>query len=356
MLMKLRSLLLQGILVLTVIVTLSGCGSGGGGGSDVIQGYSGSASYGDIITYSIDSTKKVYTIHNETTGATDSHSYIDSANSMLTGVKEVTFDGNTYYAVELDGKIIVTNFPSGNSSNKVCFGVSSALDNTGLTNQFAGDYAWIQLKEDATPYRAWGGLTIYGAGTYGMKGYSSNLNPLESTSIPFPLSDSSIAIGADHGTWVSDGTHKERVNVHSETLTPSDYTGFAYVSADSTVFLMDLGIGNGFMLGVKNPSSQYTPDQIAGTYKFVDVDNNGIGGSGSFVIDLSGDASYYHIDQSGNPITGNLTSIHSTSLNNTFYYSAGNNRVYLIFTGSIIAILTTDQNGNFISYGAGAKM
>lgn len=359
--MKTQRIIFTSIFVLAFIAALAGCGSSNKkGGQDNIKTYSGSASFGDILTFSINSSSKVYEIRNETTHVTESHTYTDSNDPNLSGVKEVNYSGKTYYAVELDGKIIVTNFPSGRPDSKLCFGVSSVLDNSGRTAQFAGNYTWIQLREDSNDPggRSWGPLTNHADGTYNMDIFFSKNDLPDAKMNLFQMTNSTCT---DYGTWVSNGTHKERVDVHSNSTTfpenERDYTGFAYVSADSTVYLMDLGEGNGFMLGIKNPSSHYTEDQIAGTYKFVDVNNNGIGGAGTFAIDSSGNGAFYHIDQSGTKNSGSLGAIQPCpGLNNAFYYSTPDYKVYLIFTGSIIAEITFGLDGTFISYGAGAKI
>ena len=54
----------------------------------------------------------------------------------------------TFYAVELDKKLIAANFSTGNPMNNISFGVSSDINNSHNTSYFTGDYIYMIMNAE----------------------------------------------------------------------------------------------------------------------------------------------------------------------------------------------------------------
>ena len=324
-----------------------------GGGDPIVNHYAGSASEGDLVTFEIDKTNKTYVATNETTGGSSSGSY-STMTGELQGVYEVTADGDRFFAVELDDKILAANFPTGNAANDLSYGVSAEIDNNGKVAQIAGDYIWIRIANDevngSVLNKEWGALTVASDGNWYKRNYTGDAASPMDVDPEFPLTG-----GDESGTWTVDDANKERLVVTVDGSTET-LTGFAYASQNEAAFLLDLGTGEGFMLGVENSSvSQAT---IAGTYKFVDAWANGGRGAGNATIPASGDGTFYHKNDDGTIVSGTLTTItQSPYFSNTFECRATEIQadLYLVVMGDIMLHFMFDDNG-FVSYGAGAKL
>ncbi len=344
----------------------AGCGSDDDN-SGTSRAYSGSASAGDIVTFSINPSDNTYRVENSTTGRTETGSYTVMASDELSGIKKVTSGSKSFFAVELTDKVIAANFPTGNDNNDISFGVSSAFDNTGKESSFAGNYIWIHMSDKAingsTDNREWGAMTLSEDGHWYKKNYASGGSgsitvaaPEELTS-PFPVTDTAAD---EKGTWAFSGTHQERVDVTVDG-TDENLSGFAYIGTGTAVFLIDLGTGSGFLLAFQVPSTALSLSDVAGSYKAVTVESDGTLGAINFTLNSSGSGTYYHINESGETSSGALSSFgNPPSFGNLFHgQTTGEDalNVYLIFTGDIIMFFCFDQaSGDFVIYGAGAKI
>jgi len=377
--MKKGFVLISAVLVLAMMA-LGSCGGGGGGGGTAgtadTSAYSGSASFGDLVTFSINRTTKSYAVHNETTSTNESGVYTDLT-TTFSGVKSIVVGTNHFYAVELTDKIIAANFPTGRAENNISFGVSSAIDNSGRVSEIAGVYSWVRISDDAingsTGTKEWGILNVSSSGTWGKWNFATRGDGSD-----FPAMDPSLLgdlqtlmtnTAADEtGTWTVSGTNKERLTVLASTPTGTEtLTGFAYAAGDGSAFMVDLGTGNGFLLGLKNPTTHYTAADIAGTYKFIDIWYTGgasYPGAGNYTITNGGVDTYGHIDSSGAIIGGNLGTLTPCAhIPNMFEYGnvsieGSNHNIYIVVVGNIIMHFTFDATvpGDFVSYGAGAKI
>lgn len=333
---------------------------------DEITNYSGSGSEGDLITFDINQTDQTYTINNETTGQEDEGRYEVMDTPGLEGIYSVTIGSDEFYAVELDDKIIAANFPTGNPLNTISFGVSSALDNSGNTNNIAGDYTFIIMDNEGImgdpSIKEWGVISINSNGTWIKQSFASNtgdgsipeMNP-ESYSGQLPLST-----GDGSGSWAVNGTNKERLDVTIDG-TSDALSGYVYADANEAAFLLDLGTGNGFLIGLKiTDNSSFS--SITGDYKFVNVWDNGFG-AGNYSISSSGDVDWVHQGSDG-PSSGTFELTKCGNAFSNVYYSPSVQledtyfeKLYCVIVGDIIIHFGFDNsNGDFAQYGIGARI
>jgi hypothetical protein len=167
-----------------------------------------------------------------------------------------------------------------------------------------------------------------------------------------------VANTGETGTWNADGQNKERLIVNINGATES-LTGYAYATPDEAAFLLDLGEGNGFLIGLKiTANSSFA--SIAGDYKFVNTWEDGFG-AGNYSIDETGLVNWLH-QGSGGHSSGSFQLIQSTNVfSNVFYANKAEldtnyfEKIYCIIIGDIIVHFSFDEsNGDFAQYGIGA--
>jgi hypothetical protein len=342
-----------GLTFLLALSLLAGCGSNKNSNStaNTYYNYSGSASKGDVLTIRMNHTANTYSVNNETSSFSTSGNFTYSNDSNLSGIKTVSTGEKKYFAMELNNKVLAANFPVTSDDSAyptITFTVSAELDNT-ANNYLAGDYTYVEINGNNSE---WGWLNL-------AADHHLNAHEYDDTE-PQNCTDFGQAASDGWGTWSVDSTHKERLVIDdaSENLT---YTGFAYATADTAVFLLDRGEGNGFVLGMKNPETTYTFSDIAGTYKFIHLsydENNAIRGAGRFVIASDGSGgTYYHQMEDGTVESGNLgTFTRCGSINNMFYFQTDDGETgYITVSGDLILQFFFDDQGDFCSYGVGVK-
>lgn len=316
-----------------------------------INTYSGSASYGDLVTFSINKGEETYELYNESTGKSETGSFT-TMTGELEGVYQVQADGETFFGIELDDKVVVANFPSGNPNNELSFGVSSELDNTSSINNIAGDYMYVKLGDylNNSPME-WGQFSLTSSGQLFMVDMPGG--DIESDFVPYPISENSI--GFSEGTWAVNGANKERIDV---TIDGDAHSGYAYASGNTAVFLIDLGFGKGTAIAYKITEA----GDVAGDYKYVDFWTEGKNEAGNYTLNANGTGSFSYTD--GTSIEGPL------SFPSTFYqanpvmpnvfglddYDGEGSYIYMVVTGEVIMHFIFDSNDNFMSYGAGAQI
>jgi hypothetical protein len=329
--------------------------------------YKGSASRGDLVTFEINKTDKSYLINNETTGNVSGGTY-SIMNGQLSGVYKVTTGDNNFYAVELDDQVIAANFPSGNSENKITFGISAGINNVGREAQIAGDYIYIHFSNTAVNgnvrNKEWGIVSVLQSGTLYIKSYATGGTPgisglttlaPENFNLTLPLSAGNL-----QGSWSVNGNDKVKLNVG---INGTQYAGFSYATSTSAVFLLDMGVGNGYILGLKIPATPVTINQIAGTYKFVGVVSDGKKLAGNAIIKTDGTGTCA-IETNGvlsdnEYFTGITQCPH---LSNVLYanhfdpdFPTYQGKAYFVLMGDIMVYIIFDNQGLFNAYGAGAK-
>jgi hypothetical protein len=346
-----KKLIPNGLTFILVLILLAGCGSHKNSNSaSTYYNYSGSASKGDVLTIRMNHTARTYSVNNETTNFSTSGNFAYSSDSNLSGIKIVTAGSKEYFAMELNNKVLAANFPvtaDDSAYPTITFTVSAALDNTNNT-YIAGDYTYVELNGNNSE---WGWLNLAADGNLSAHEYDDTE--------PQNCTDFGQAVLDGWGSWSTDGTNKERLVIDdaSENLT---YTGFAYATAETAVFLLDRGAGRGFVLGVKNPSTAYTLADIAGTYKFIHMsyDEDGtVRGAGQFVINSDDGGTYYHKLENGSVENGALgTFTRCGSVKNMFYFQTDDGETgYIAVSGNVIMQFFFDEDGDFCSYGVGVK-
>lgn len=335
-----------------------------GGGGATVNKYAGSASYGDLVTFEIDKTNQGYTLSNETTSQTETGNYdVLDANAyggsgLFEGIYQVVANNDTFFAVELDDKIIAANFPSGNPSNDISFGVSSEISNVGKESQIAGSYFYVRLGPYLTQGEdvEWG---VFTADSDSLHGTAVQGKAPADTSFYIPLSslnNDSSDTGFDYGFNITN----DAINV---TYGPASFEGYAYVDNITSVFLIDLGTGNGSVFAYKMDESWIDngPDyaSVVGDYKYIDFYADGDKGAGNFRVNADGtmDASW----TDGSEVEVGSTqgqSLVYTGFPNLFSLIDydGSSDLYFIFTGEAVMYFEFDGNGMFEGYGTGAKL
>ncbi len=330
--------------------------------------YVGSASRGDLVTFEINKTDKTYSVDNETTGTSESGSY-SIMDGVLDGIYKVSTGGHYFYAVELDNQALAANFPTGHIDNKISFGVSSSINNVGKESQIAGSYIYIHFCNSIVNgnirNKEWGVVSVLANGTLYIKSYAtggdpglSGLTPLapEEFNTSLPLSSGDL-----QGSWSVNGEVKAKLNVG---IQGTQYTGFSYTTLTSAAFLLDMGTGNGYILGLKISSTPISLSQLAGNYKFVGVvaDGKKLGGNALINSDGTGTCAL-EIDGvlSDNEYFENITQC--PNLTNVLYadhydpdFPTYHGKAYFVLVGDIMMYFIFDNEGLFNAYGAGAKM
>ena len=329
---------------------------GGGNNNSTINKYSGSATYGDLVTFSINKSNQTYSLYNETTNQTENGSYSVMTNSF-NGIYEVSANGSFFYGVELDDKIVVGNFPSGNSSNDLSFGVSSEIDNSSQVGNFPGNYFYVKLGPylQSNPME-WGQFTLTADSMHAFT-MDKGTNGPEDTTINFPISYNNSNLD---GSWQLSGTNSDRIDMNLE---GTSVTGYAYSSGNTSVFLIDLGTGQGSVIAYKvDPNA--TLANIADDYKFIEFYQDGEKGAGNYTLAANGSVTYSYTN--GNPadletnvtLLSNFQSVNSQLPNVYYAYNvdADGNHLYFVVAGDAIMHYHFDSNFDFQGYGAGAAL
>lgn len=340
----------------------------------VINHYAGSGSKGDLITFEINQTAGTYKTFNETTEVESSGSY-EVLSEDLSGMYKITDGSDAFYAVELNDKIIAANFNTGNEDNTISFGVTSETVHTGNISSIAGSYVYIHISGQPVngeeDIKEWG---IYSVGTDQsviIKAYATAPGSVtqmeafapEDFDTPLPLTAGDIT-----GNWKKSESDELRMEI---TLNGAGepLTGFVMTENDRSIMVIDMGTGNGFILGFKIEDTQIA--DIAGEYKFINVwnDNNGEGRSaGKVVIDPEGKSYFSHLALTGVISTGEFENIEKCPNIGNMYYGTTtetdgvnvvNEKIYFVVLGDVFMAFgfrTDNEKFSFASYAAGAKL
>ncbi len=330
--------------------------------------YKGSASYGDLVTFEIDKTSKTYEVNNHTTGQNDNGTYT-IMDGVLSGIYKVAAGNNKFYAVELDDKVIAANFPTGNAENNISFGISSTINNVGKESQIVGDYIYIHFSNDAingnVRNKEWGIVSVLANQILYIKPYATGGDPGQNGLLPLAPEQFNLTLpltsGDLQGAWSVNGNEKVKLNVG---IQGTQYTGFSYTTPSSAVFMLDMGTGNGFILGLKISSSSTTLSQLAGTYKYVGVVADGSRLSGNAFVKSDGTGTCA-MEKNGvlsdNEYFTGITQC--PNLPNVLYanhfdsdFPTYQGKAYIVLAGDIMMYFIFDNDGLFNAYGAGAKL
>jgi len=323
--------------------------------------YSGSASYGDLITFQLDKQNSRFSIFNETTNQSESGTFTTRTDSLFSGVYQVIAAGDTFFGIELDDKIAVANFPSGNNQNDIVFGVSSEIDNTGKINQMVGDYVYVRLGNYLkTDKMEWGVFTLGQDSLWGVVVDEGNNDPGDTTiNRPLNYSNNDFTNRSFDGKWT---VTNDRIAIEYEGIDgmSSNITGYAYAAGTTSVFLMDFGTGKGSAIAYKIDDNS-SVSNISAVYKYISFDQEGDKGAGHLTIYTDGTVDVTFTDGAADntysaSLNGSLT---STNIPNVYYmgnFDNDGNELYLVAAGEALMFYIFDANGNFKEYGAGSEM
>ena len=338
------------------------------GSSTISDVYTGTASHGDLVTFRINKTDQIYQVNNHTANQTASASY-GVMTGLLGNVYKTFSETSSLYAVELDGVVLATNFPTGNFENKISFGITTAINNTGRESLIAGDYIYIRFGSEeingSLKNKEWGVISVLPSGTLYTKAYASGgdqgqngLPPLtpDKFNLSLPLTSGDL-----QGSWSVNSTEKVKLDVE---INGVQYTAFSYAATSSSVFLLDLGAGNGYILGLKVSPASISLAQLVGSYNFVGVVADGTGlagntriasdGSATCAIETNGvlseDESFTGIQQCPN-LPNVLCATHLDPR-----YPSYRGKAYFVISGDIMMYFIFDTDGFFNAYGAGVKI
>ena len=341
--------LISNVLCFSILVLASSCSKDNPAPSTTTTNtnkYAGSASYGDLLSFAFDATKKSYTITNETTKQPSAGTY--EVEPTLKGVYKVKAgtSSQTFYAVELSKKFMAANMPTGNDQNKIAVAVTAEIDNTNNWQNIVGDYTYI-VFDDTQQEKNWGIVRVKSDKTFYGFEYSTN------TQAPEGLDESNYEEG-DYisGTFSINPTNKERLVVNVKNPSTQSWTGFVYATSTDGVIVLDRGEGKGFILAIKDNSTS-TLAKIAGTYAYVTDNLTG----GNITINSKGSGSYISLS-SGGKDTGTLSDIQQCSyMKNLYYgYDGDDNKLYYCLVNEILYFILFDSDSNFQFYGVGGKV
>lgn len=325
-----------------------------GGGTATANKYSGAAAVGDLVTFSINKSAGTYEVTNETTNSTETGSFSVETDAAFAGIYRVAAAADTFFAVELDDKIVAANFPSGNPANDISLGVSSEIDNSGNLAQIAGDYVYVKLGSYlATQPMEWGVFTTNNDSLWGISMDNGNNGP-QDTNINRPITEAAIA-SLQNGFAGSWAVANDRLNIN---IDGSAYTGYVYAAGSTAAFIIDLGPNNGAVYGFKIDDN-FNPTNAIGSYKYVDFYTDGDRGAGNYVIDSNGDLTYSWTDGSAanTKLNVSLGTLLQSNIPNVWYIENAqpNLDLYLVVAGDAIMhyLFLNDQ---FYSWGAGAQI
>jgi hypothetical protein len=314
------------------------------------RNYLASASYGDVVRFTLNEEDKTLTYHNETTGEKGSGSYKLTENTNISGVIEVTYDGVTYSAIELENNVLITSAPSGRTENRLCFGISSDVDlESDYTKaDLSGRYLFV-IYDSMTGDSIYGGYELFANGTF-----KYDFGPEEEAD----FNASKHFSGAGSGTWTISAQDKSRIIYRED--------GETYIGTvlPGKAMLLDNGEGAGFIVGLKYPSERVDQSEVGGEYRVIDVTVDGQSGIGTYTLPSQGSSMSYYMKYDG-PSGVDQGSISTfapvPNMNNAFKATVTDSddtytAYFVIFPGEALLHFTVSEKEGLISYGAGAQL
>jgi len=322
--------------------------------------YRSAASPGDLIEYTFDWDNFYYSAHNITTGLNASGRFTKwEDESFDAGIYEfVNSNGYLHFAVELNNKLLATNFPGGTQKVSISSGVSMDVVNRNNIDQFDGDYVYFILNLDGNRDMDWG-LAVFKENEWAMINYNT------ASILPDVLTaediDNSLE-NLEYGTYELNPNNANSFNLYIDDYA---YEGMGYANVNEALMIIDLGVGNGFFQAIKIPDEDVSFEQLAGTYNYIEADVDFGSGAGMFVIDEEGRFYRYHVDENGHEYGFNqddeLLEVGQLSAGNipNIFYSDGTETessiFYFIIAGDLIMYFTIDELG-LMNYGIGNRL
>ncbi len=306
------------------LTILSSCGKDNNNDDDdnnndnnvTTNNYVTAASYGDLISFSIDGENMSYSFNNETTNETGSGSFVLSSDPKFQGVYEAGQNGATQYIIEIPGVIAITSLQLGNTLNKIAVGLSADMhtSNQYTVADFAGQYLYMNFDDGETyPGEFWGGAQVNANGSYSVGTGDENI-----TSISFD--------GVGSGTMSISENDNSRVLFYetgqSEPVIGTIYPGKA--------MLIDNGPSNGFSFAVAYPSSPVSQGSLAGSYKGALIAEGSGQGAMNFDIPGSGNGLSYYVKYNSGEIYEVVNGSGTNAVIDSFERVPGLNNVFKI--------------------------
>jgi hypothetical protein len=274
-------------------LTLWSCGDDSPTGGDdntptpTTSTYLSMGNAGGLVEYTLSSDHS-YSYVDMTTGDTVRGVFTVSSDPNTQGVLVTTVGATTHYALELANGMFVTTIPSGTAGNQLVVGLACG-DGPVLSKQLAagaatytpaelaGDYFWIFFGNQWSDLLA-GGYRMNANLTYTWNVVAETVDPASPT---FSFSDYVEGMGA--GTWAQHPSIPAALSFHETMFEPSTATGI--VAPGKAMLIQDAA---GFSLGLRYPDAFVTQSQLAGTYNFIDLADNGDVGIGRYTIPATG--------------------------------------------------------------------
>lgn len=320
----------------------------------IIHSYFASASYGDLINVNINKTDLKIDYDNITTGQDGSLNYSVLSNPELNGIYQIKQGGTNYFAIESPGQMFVTSLPLGNIKNKLSFGMTSDVDfEKDYTNSdLAGRYIFAIFENVAPDEYEWGGYQVNADGTYSWK-----IGPED----PDEFDDQNGFSGDGGGTYYIDPENNSRI-IFKDNESNDIFYGSVL---PGKMMMIDMGTGNGFILGIKYPEQAVSQASVAGRYQWIDKTPEGYVGIGYYDIPASGTSLDYYMKYENNPYVSEAHKTayefkRSSKMKNLFMckddWDGDIFDTYLmVLPGESMIFFTGDEEGTIVSVGIGVK-
>ena len=340
---------------------------------NIVNTYAGSGAHGDLVVFEINQTEGTYYTYNETTQKETGGSY-EIITEGLEGMYKISDGEDNFYAVELNDKVIAANFDTGNENNTISFGVTYESSYTGDPSAVAGDYVYIHISNQpvngSEDIKEWGLISIAPDKSLFIKAYATNMGTVSELQplAPEDFADNlPLATGDLSGNWTANTEDDKRMDVYLNEYDKT-FTGFVLTENGRSVFVIDMGTGEGFILAFKIEDTQLS--DIEGEYKFINVwnDDKGEGRSaGKAIISATGTSSFAHLDLTGTLSSGDLENITKCGKIGNMYHATTEEtngidvvteKIYFIVLGDLFMSFgfRTDTGFDFASYSAGARL
>jgi len=322
--------------------------------------YNGSGTAGDILTITVNESIGGYTVYNESDRLYDNGSFTLYSNE-LKGLYKVFTAGSFYYAVEIPGQVFTGNFPAARLFNNLSYGISKQ---SGSVNpQSFGSYVYLHIAKTAvngsSGNKEWGILTILSDGRWTRKAYCNDTGTLTSlmpdayTGIVPPVNPS------DTGTWIVNPRYPNRM-IMSQANSIDTLTGFPCAGDSGAVFVMDLGFGHGFLIGLKLLDG--SQNHMKGNYGYADVRYDATTGGGKFTVnDTSQAISWWRVDSYAKTTNGSFGALSQCAVLKNVYFAKD-----VLFYGETVDFYAVVSGPYFMefqflknqfrSYGTGASL
>jgi len=317
--------------------------------SSVSYYYAGSSTAGDVTSFNVNETVMAYTVFNESNRRYDNGSFTIYDNE-LKGLYKVYAYGAFYYAVENKGQVFTGNFPTARLGNNLSFGVSQYANAT--DPRIAGDYVYFHVSKAAvngsTYNREWGILSMLPGGTWRKQAYCNDtgsipkLMPDEYTGPVPPVNQ------ADSGTWTVSPLYPNRLHM-TQWHSVDSITGFPYAGDSGCVFVMDMGFGHGFLVGLKLLGAGL--DKIKGNYGFADFRINGGNGGGKITVnDSTHNVEWWRGDSFGKVRSGVFGVLNQCSVLKNVFFTKN-----IVFDGDTVDYYAVVSGPYFMEFQFGSK-